>query len=146
MNMVLIKPLLLSLMLPMAFRGGQANNDFVKLIIDVDNIRHTDGQPMRFGICKKDDFLTSKTPFVYAIVEVRNAKITQTFSLPKGEYAVSIYHDLNRNDKLDKNIFGAPTEPYGFSRNFTPLVRAPKFDEVKINLAQDKKISISLIH
>ena len=36
--------------------------------------------------------------------------------LPYGEYAIAVYHDINDNKKLDKNLFGIPTEPYGFSQ------------------------------
>jgi uncharacterized protein (DUF2141 family) len=143
--MVLLNSILLALWLPCAQFVTQKNEEQVKLIIEVDNIRHIGGQSMRLAIDKRESFLVTKTPFVYAIVEVRNDKITHTFSLPKGEYAVSIYHDLNGNEKLDKNFFGAPTEPYGFSRNFKPFMRAPKFDEVQISLTQDRKINISLI-
>jgi uncharacterized protein (DUF2141 family) len=143
--MVLLNSILLALLLPCAQFVTHKNEEQVKLIIEVDNIRHIGGQSMRLAIDKRESFLVTTTPFVYAIVEVRNDKITHTFSLPKGEYAVSVYHDLNGNEKLDKNFFGAPIEPYGFSRNFKPFMRAPKFDEVQISLTQDRKINISLI-
>lgn len=122
------------------------STDQTKLLIEVDNIRHTNGQVMRIAICTKDDFLKDKKPYEYAMVEVRSGKITHTFSVPKGEYAVSVFHDLNANNILDKNFFGAPSEPYGFSRNYKPVMRAPRFDEVKLSMTQDKKINISLIH
>jgi len=32
-----------------------------------------------------------------------------------GVYAVVIYHDLNGNGQLDRNLIGIPSEPYGFS-------------------------------
>lgn len=44
--------------------------------------------------------------------------------LPPGDYALSVYHDLDNNAKLDTNFAGMPIEPYGFSRgargNFGP--------------------------
>lgn len=121
------------------------DSDSFKLTVEVDNIRHTEGQILRISITNKDLFLSEKKPLEYAIVEVRESKISHSFSLPKGEYAISVYHDLNGNDKLDKNFFGAPVEPYGFSRNFKPVMRAPKFEEVQIILGADRKINISLI-
>jgi len=39
------------------------------------------------------------------------------FDLPEGEYAVAAFHDRNDNGKLDVNLMGVPTEPYGFSRH-----------------------------
>ena len=51
-----------------------------------------------------------------------------------GAYAVSVFHDENRNRKLD-TMLGIPREGFGFSRN--PVVRfgAPKFRQVRIDLA-----------
>jgi uncharacterized protein (DUF2141 family) len=60
---------------------------------------------------------------------------TVTFTnLAPGEYAVSAFQDVNGNGRLDRNSFGMPTEPYGFSRN--PRVRTgpPDFDSVKITV------------
>ena len=49
--------------------------------------------------------------------------------LPAGQYAVSCYHDLNGNGVLDKNWFGIPSEPYGFSNDARPSFRAPTWEE-----------------
>lgn len=35
--------------------------------------------------------------------------------LQPGKYAVAAYHDINNNEKLDRNFVGIPKEPYGFS-------------------------------
>jgi uncharacterized protein (DUF2141 family) len=35
--------------------------------------------------------------------------------VPHGQYAIAVIQDLNENQKLDRNIFTKPTEPYGFS-------------------------------
>lgn len=48
--------------------------------------------------------------------------------LEAGTYGIALFHDLNGNGELDRNLFGAPSEPYGFSSN--PIIKfsAPKFD------------------
>jgi uncharacterized protein (DUF2141 family) len=143
--MTMLQTILFSLHLPLLFQSSLGLEEQVKLVVEIDNIRHTEGQILRLAVERKEEFLGQNTPFDYAIIEVHNGKLTHSFSLPKGEYAVSVYHDLNGNDKLDKNIFGAPIEPYGFSRNYKPVMRAPKFDEVKISLNQDRKIGITLL-
>lgn len=123
----------------------QQNTNECKLVVEIDNIKHTNGQVMQIAISKKGDFLKDTSPFQYAVVETKDSKISETFKLPAGDYAVSVYQDVNGNGKMDKNVFGAPTEPYAFSRNYKPVFRAPKFDEVKINLNGDRKTIISLI-
>lgn len=66
-------------------------------------------------------------------------------NLPEGEYAVSVFHDLNSNGRLDSNMVGMPTEPYGFSNDAAGSFGPPSFDAAKITLNQDKKtISVRL--
>jgi uncharacterized protein (DUF2141 family) len=64
--------------------------------------------------------------------------------LPAGNYAVSAYQDLNGNGKLDKNLVGIPTEPYGFSNNARPKFRAPNWNETRFELRADTQIEIKL--
>jgi len=50
-------------------------------------------------------------------------------NVPEGRYAVSVGHDLNRNRRVDTNLFGLPTEQWGVSNNARRTLRAPRFDE-----------------
>ncbi len=66
-------------------------------------------------------------------------------NLADGEYGLSVFHDLNGNGKLDMNMIGIPTEPYGFSNDAAGSFGPPSFTDAKIKLEQDKKtISIRL--
>lgn len=61
--------------------------------------------------------------------------VSVTFAdLAPGAYAVSLFHDENKNNKLDTGPFGIPREGYGFSRDPRPRFRAPRFDEAKFDL------------
>ena len=57
-----------------------------------------------------------------------------TTSLPQGEYAVRVMHDLNGNGELDANFVGMPTEPWAFSNNAMGNFGPPKWDDVKFTL------------
>lgn len=73
---------------------------------------------------------------------VVNMKISD---LPAGEYAITLFHDVNGNHLLDKNFIGIPTEPYGFSNNARGLFGPPTFDAAKFVLNQThQKIQITL--
>ena len=50
-------------------------------------------------------------------------------NLPKGNYVAVWFIDENGNEALDTNLFGIPTEPYGFSNNPTG-VGAPEFEAI----------------
>lgn len=62
-----------------------------------------------------------------ALVPIKN--------LPKGTYAVAVFLDTNGNGKLDTNLFGVPTELYGFSRNPKIMFSAPNFEDVKVDFS-----------
>lgn len=49
-----------------------------------------------------------------------NSLIITLNNIPSGSYAVSVFHDLNGDRKLNRNSLGMPTEGYGFSNN--PIV------------------------
>nr|WP_290939846.1 DUF2141 domain-containing protein [Haliscomenobacter sp.] len=64
--------------------------------------------------------------------------------LPKGKYAVQIFHDENKNEKMDFNFLGIPKEGYGFSNDARGFMSAPAFEKQLINLDQDRAIQIRL--
>ena len=76
----------------------------------------------------------SKDPKSFRQSAPANELLLHFAGLPPGPYAVTVAHDENSNQKLDK-MLGIPREGFGFSRN--PAIRfgAPKFDEVSIQLA-----------
>ena len=63
------------------------------------------------------------------------AKIVFT-DLPKGVYAVSLFHDENMNQKLDKNFMGIPREGYGASNNPKKKMGPPNFEETKFQFSE----------
>ena len=63
--------------------------------------------------------------------------------VPEGIYCVSAIHDRDGDGCLGTNWIGAPSEPYGFSRNAHGLLGPPKFDEMAIRVG-DGILSIEL--
>ena len=67
--------------------------------------------------------------------------------LAAGVYAVSVFHDENMNEKLDKNFMGVPKEGYGASNNPKKKMGAPNFDETKFQLrVADLSVEIKLMY
>ena len=52
-------------------------------------------------------------------------------NLKPSTYGISLFHDLNDNEVLDRNLFGMPIEPFGFSNNPVIKFAAPKFEAFK---------------
>ena len=53
----------------------------------------------------------------------------QLTGIPHGTYAIATFQDLNGDGEIATNIFGIPTDPYGFSNNFKPKLKAPSFND-----------------
>ncbi len=65
-------------------------------------------------------------------------------AVPPGVYAVSVMHDENDNRKLDRNLFGVPTEGYGVSNNHTYALSSPKWDESKFVVESGKSVGLGI--
>src|SRR5258707_6551223 len=67
--------------------------------------------------------------------------------LPAGVYAVSVFHDENMNQKLDKNFVGVPKEGYGASNNPKKKMGPPSFEETKFQLSgMEHSLEIKLMY
>ena len=67
--------------------------------------------------------------------------------LPDGVYAVSVFHDENMNERLDKNFMGVPKEGYGASNNPKKKMGPPNFDEAKFQLSgTEQSVEIKLMY
>lgn len=64
--------------------------------------------------------------------------------LAPGRYAVAAYQDANGNGKLDKNLFGAPTEIYGFSNDARGSMGPPSFDAAAVQVPAAATVVIRL--
>jgi uncharacterized protein (DUF2141 family) len=109
------------------------------LTVKVSNIKQITGNLMVGVFNNETDF-----PDVYfkgLKVKITDTAMTVTFTdLPKGKYAVSVYHDANRNGMLDKNIFGIPKERYGFSNK----ANKPDYRESIFDFNEDVTLHITL--
>lgn len=60
--------------------------------------------------------------------------------LPAGEYAVTIFQDLNNNKELDK-VLSVPVEPYGLSNNIPAY---PTYATTKFAVKDQTTITVDL--
>lgn len=75
----------------------------------------------------------------------RSGPLEIDIKLPYGTYALAIFQDLNGNGKMDTNILGVPTEPYGFSGDARSKWRSPSFEEAAFELGEKgKRLNLTL--
>ncbi|GGD17008.1 DUF2141 domain-containing protein [Aquisalinus flavus] len=74
-----------------------------------------------------------------------SARIEVTLEdLPPGTYAIKAFHDVNGNGKLDTNLIGVPTEPYGFSNGQAGRFGPPSFEAASFILEGEAHQDIGL--
>ncbi len=56
--------------------------------------------------------------------------------LPYGEYAISVYHDQNGNNKIDTGMFKIPKEPLGTSNDAKVRFGPPRYSDAAFMLDQ----------
>lgn len=114
------------------------------LTVIVDNIKSADGT-VRVGLFNTQDGFPKKA-VTGLFSESKPGALSFVFhNLEPGNYAISAFHDVNKNQKLDTNFFGKPVEPYGFSRSARGKFGPPSFDDAQFKMdAHPKSISITL--
>lgn len=115
------------------------------LKIEISNIEEPKGS-IFVAVFKPGEEFPEGKPLEAKKVSVTGSSATTTIPLEPGQYAVAIFHDVNSNNKMDKNMLGIPKEPYGFSTNFKPRMSKPKFSDCQITVSgTEKTIGIKLI-
>ena len=54
--------------------------------------------------------------------------------LHPGQYAVNAFHDENGNGEFDTNLFGIPSEGYGFANDPDAMFGPPDFEAAAVNV------------
>ena len=103
------------------------------LEVTVKNIKGTKGD-IRIGLFTNEaEFL--KTAVKGKVVKANGTEVKVVFEdLPAGDYAVSVIHDENGNEKLDTKAMGIPKEGFAFGNNAMGTFGPPSFDAAKIKL------------
>lgn len=116
-----------------------------RLTVEVKSIPNLKGN-LFIGLFRpKDEFPIFGKQFIGKIIPVSSKKMIYSFDdLMDGKYAIAVFHDENKNGKLDRNYLGIPTEAYGFSNNARRTFSAPSYEEAEVTLKSDLTISISL--
>lgn len=114
-----------------------------KIEVVISNVETLKGNMMVALYSNESDFMKKHHDVKKAKVTGKNVVVVFE-NLEPGEYAVTLFQDLNENLKLDTNLIGMPKEPYGFSNNVMGNMGPPTFEQAKIKVGDDKKLTITL--
>ena len=137
--------LLLLIFLSVIF-GNSGPKETVDMQITITNINSIKGN-VEIGLFNNSNtFLQKGKEYKSVSKKVTNDTVIVIFkSIPKDQYAISVYHDKNADKQCNLNFFGIPTEQYGFSKNFKPKLSKPEFNDCKIDAQQNQSIVIKLL-
>lgn len=110
---------------------------------------HQDGGQLMVGLFDKAEGFPNRAPVAGRLLPASQRDAEGRVSLvigglAAGLYAVSVVHDRDGNGKLNTNLMGLPTEPYGFSgkpASFGP----PSFADASLRVGEEgASVSIEL--
>ena len=108
------------------------NTYAANLNVTIDNINSGEGQILAQVFKGEDNYKNGKpvSSLILPAIKGENKFLFQNLS--EGNYAVRLFHDSNNNNGLDTNVFGMPTEGYGFSNEAVGNFGPPKFSDMVI--------------
>jgi uncharacterized protein (DUF2141 family) len=110
------------------------------LQVIITGIETTTGGHIMVGVYESEaDFLKNNGRIAEASLAAAGApdnRLVVTFDklTTNKKYAVAVYHDVNDNNKLDRNFFG-----YGFTNNARGHLGPPNFDDAAILLDKENQ-------
>jgi uncharacterized protein (DUF2141 family) len=90
------------------------------------------------------DFKTKENASFRKSVEANDTSLIVSLkNIPKGKYAIAIFHDQNADNELNVNDIGIPSEGFGFSGDYS-IFKKPKFRDCSFELSNDTSIVINI--
>lgn len=114
--------------------------------INVSNIKEPTGK-LRVAVYSGKDNYQKNALIDTSFVAGEQSSKTIRLQLPKGEYAIGVFHDLNENEELDKNFMGIPTEGFGFSNKSMGTLGPPSYEDTKFAVEKNgTSVEVNLKH
>lgn len=116
-----------------------AEDDRAVMVLEVNNIESSTGNIM-IHLCRNQQEFLGSVPVPYAFFfPAKKNTVTAKITIPKGAYAVKVFHDENENKILDLNAANHPVEKFGFSNNFFgSYSELPPYDKVLISIDKEE--------
>lgn len=116
-----------------------------KIVVTVTNLVNDKGSCKACLFNNASSFAGNGTAIKCIDIPIKNKTAATVFNeVPKGIYAIAVFHDENNNNKMDKNFLGIPKEGYGASKNKLPFASAPSFKENKFELPENGTVHIEI--
>ena len=119
-----------------------AQTETQNIIVNISNFDNNEGKVMVALYDSGSSFLKTSKKGMIGIIK-SNTSIVTFKDVPKGIYAISIFHDENDNGKLETNFLGIPKEDTGTSNNAPARFGPPKWEDAKFEI-KNKTITLNI--
>jgi uncharacterized protein (DUF2141 family) len=114
-----------------------------ELKVLIKNVKGDEGTILVALYNSKDQFM--KTQFKIVKMPSVNGQVVAVFQdIVPGTYAISVMHDSNNDNELDKNAIGIPKEGVGFSNDAKGTFGPPDFKPASFQYPASKEMVINL--
>ncbi len=117
------------------------------ITVNILNIETTNSK-LYIGLYNSEKSFKLRLGALDSVIAIPNSNSFNTVlrNIPYGNYAIAVFQDINKNNKLDTKKFKIPTEPVGISNyNANKITVPPTFKKASFYLSSDTIISIRLI-
>jgi uncharacterized protein (DUF2141 family) len=136
------RPLILASLLALAAASTQA----ASLEVTIHGLKQNQGFVMLALYDQGSVWLRGKPLKATRISVSADGSLTHVFDdLPEdSDVALSVFHDVNGNGRMDTNPMGMPIEPYGFSNDAVGHFGPPKFEAARLKVNGAVKTTLTL--
>jgi uncharacterized protein (DUF2141 family) len=111
---------------------SEATTQFGKLQVVILGFNNNEGDCWFAIDNSREVYESEDTVWIGKILSIENKEVIVVIdSLKYGEYAVRVFHDENKNGKIDSNFLGIPTEDYGYSNDASGWFGPPSWEKAK---------------
>lgn len=114
-----------------------------KLVIEVGNIKDRVGN-IAIAVFKSKKGFPDDEKSIFFHYQKSVNELPIELDLPHGEYAITLFQDLNRDKVINKRWIGTPKEPFGFSNNPRLFFGPPSYERSKFIFNKPTTLSIHL--
>ena len=119
----------------------------VPLTVNVTNLKSKTATVVIGLYAPANKFLDENDQLKEYRIKPKNGKFSAKITNQNyGEFGMAIYQDVDGDGKITKNLIGIPKEPYAFSNNYKPTIKAPSFNDCKFTYsAKSNTVNMKLI-
>lgn len=114
-----------------------------EIIVDIRNTGEAQGR-VYVALCGERNFMRGQCDYEVARRATDGRTVVSFAGVLPGDYAIAAFYDLNGNQKLDKNLWGASKEPVAVSNHVNAKQAVPEFAAARITVAAGQRLRLEL--